>query len=142
MMCLQPGKSRAATAEQKRLSKLPPRLAKQREQSLKDKKHKPSVPPLMASEIPSLFSLNVMPTAALGVGVGGGGGDSNNVANAPVSRNTAGSPAVGGNTFQIENWDNEMANNIPNINPDSAAHQQQQQGQQGMSNDKLYSSFM
>jgi len=88
--CLQqPSKTRATSAEQKRLSKLPPRLAKQREQTLKEKKQKtiaiPIVCPTTRAEIPSLFATTVTMSA---------GGDGNN-------------------TFQIENWDNEMANNIP-----------------------------
>lgn len=87
----QASKTRATSAEQKRLSKLPPRLAKQREQTLKEKKQKigpPVICPTTQAEIPSLFAANVTLS---------GGGDSNN-------------------TFQIENWDNEMANNIPLVN--------------------------
>ena len=94
-----------SSAEQKRLSKLPPRLAKQREQSLKEKKQqKASAMPapnmtVNMSEIPSLF---------------------------------AAQPLMGAdtNTFQIENWDNEMANNIPLSNGEGMVPDQQQMPQQ------------
>ena len=93
-----------SSAEQKRLSKLPPRLAKQREQSLKEKKQQKAsaMPPanmtVNMNEIPSLFA-----TQPLLVG------DTN--------------------TFQIENWDNEMANNIPLANAENMVPDQQQMSQ-------------
>ena len=71
-----------SSAEQKRLSKLPPRLAKQREQKEKEKQH---------ARVQQNNN-NILP--------------------------------------KIENWDNEMANNIPMALPEAAPATPDQQQQQ------------
>ena len=87
--------SGASSGEQKRHSKLPPRLAKQREQKEKGKQHTKPVaePPARPS---SVVVTSVQPRLLPAV--------------EPLMqlRET-------GNGFMpnIENWDNEMANNIP-----------------------------
>jgi hypothetical protein len=101
---------------------------------MKEKKHNKPIPPLITKEIPSLFSLNVMPTGALQQP--GPSGD--NIPNVPVGRlATGGNAAPGGNTFQIENWDNEMANSIPNFNPEGG-QMPMQPGQQQQSKNCLH----
>ena len=65
------------------------------------------------TEIPSLFSLS-LPVPP------GAGGDHGGMQPSVTSQSSASQEP---NTFQIENWDNEMANNIPNMNSDTSSQQ-------------------
>jgi len=93
---LQKAHSGASSGDQKRHSKLPPRLAKQREQKEKGKQHTKA-----PTEAPARPSAVVVSTTQQ--------------RQAPAAEGQVQQPREPGKTFMpnIENWDNEMANNIP-----------------------------